>query len=749
MKSIYSLFLIILLGLGSSKSSAQLPSYFRLDSISKLSTISNIMEQANYYYIVNYNFVFKLEKSTGIFDTIYNNSNELIASSFIDSSGNVGIQTGNIIKLYQAGVWQNITIVPTTLTTYSLMVDGAGHICFYTAGDTLLKYNGTNWTKQKLVFPNIGNYGEYLKGLLPGPNHECRIKTFNGSFINIYEMQGNNLLLKNQIPSPYVSSDLQYDSSGRLWYLYNSTIYNTTATGVITTFVPPISNNLKFTINKTGTKLWLNKNYGNDLLYYFDGSIWHLISDDLHGGINVIFKVNNDQIVYFNINSLYNYNTYYLQQILALHVFNDNIPINYYNLLEPFINSETTAIAVDNSYINSSWISKYFLGSENGLIQVYNDFLSKRTWDTTNSALTTNHILSLAPRLNQIIIGTDNGLFIASLDADSLNILQHFTTQNSNLPNDTITSIAIMGAELNNTGDIWVGTNHSGAAKINQNGNIVTFDMSNSLLPSNHINHIDIGNSNPYDVYLETDSGFLAIDDTIQHPYTPSNSAMINGNISSVCNPDGFLNITPKFIVGSIGGGFAIVSNANQWEHYNTQNFNFNTDTVYFISDGDEHVSWNSLIIGTNDGLKQVYDQNGINFENMQVKGQGDDKRNYHKASFLLGCEGGAGRRFGSLSNKGISSFERCIGATRDLSKKQSDHLHAWFNGTQLHVDMPFKGPAMVELYNLTGQKIMSQSIASSKDTQVFSTPILHSGIYILRVFNNTESKSVKLNYSE
>ena len=110
MKYFYSLLLFATLLLGSSKTSAQLI-YNRLDSISKLSSIDNIIEQGNYYHIVNSFFVFRIEKSTGIFDTIYNNFNESISYSFVDSSGSVGIKTGHKIKLYQAG---KNTVIQTT-----------------------------------------------------------------------------------------------------------------------------------------------------------------------------------------------------------------------------------------------------------------------------------------------------------------------------------------------------------------------------------------------------------------------------------------------------------------------------------------------------------------------------------------------------------------------------------------------------------------------------------------------------------
>jgi hypothetical protein len=122
-------------------------------------------------------------------------------------------------------------------------------------------------------------------------------------------------------------------------------------------------------------------------------------------------------------------------------------------------------------------------------------------------------------------IGTNSGL--ASFDGGTWTI---YSTSNSDLPNNTVNTVAIDGAGIK-----WIGTNGGGLASFD-GVNWTTFNTSNSDLPHNNVNIIVVdGNRTKW---IGTDGGLINLDGENWTVYTPLNSSLPDNEVNSIVIED-------------------------------------------------------------------------------------------------------------------------------------------------------------------------------------------------------------------
>ncbi len=165
------------------------------------------------------------------------------------------------------------------------------------------------------------------------------------------------------------------------------------------------------------------------------------------------------------------------------------------------------------------------------------------------------------------------------------------TADNSELPNQTIKSIAVDSA-----GTVWYGTYMGGVAS-EKDGIWTTYNNSNSELPHNYVNSITIDKNNVK--WIGTDGGGLArFDGEAWEIYKTSNSDIpSNVVMSTYCDDDG------SIWIGTYFGGLAHYSNGT-WNVYNDENSSLLSNKVVYITKDKKGLLW----IGTQGGGLASFD---------------------------------------------------------------------------------------------------------------------------------------------
>ena len=713
--------------------------YERLDSISRFGNLKNILETSSHYYLINLREVFKVDKVTLVAEIIYQ-GNPDINSSFVDSAGNIGIVCYKKMHLYNGNNWNTLNIPTAIANLNNVMVDFDNNIYLSnTSNDSLFIFGNNNWTKKKVVFSIAATSAGYR--MLPGPNHEFRLYRQLNGLIEMFELQGQLAIPINSLHTGYYLASPKYDSSGRIWYLHNSSLLRKNTQNVVDTLQTPNLSGFayrSFFIDKTGTKIWLSNNFSNDTIHFFNGSTWSNFSHD-HGTTSAflceMWPLRDDKLADFVFFFNYNGNS-------SLIIHDPILPSLSVPTFLPFVDFKLYDVANTNNWNQNSgnFENNVLIASEHGLIKkVYNTNNEEnrvQIYDTLNSNLPTSTIFCITTNYNidndTLYLGTNKGLVVAKLEQDSLIVYRTYNTQNSSLPSDSITAVF-----LNFNQQIWMGTLGHGLINYNINAGFTHYTSSNSLLPSNHINSI---NGNVFDdLFVATDSGFIKIhNNIITDLVTPNNSGMINQNISYVKNFYG------KTFVGSYGGGLACYSDINKWTYYNSTNLNFIADTVYYVIDDTQSFPY-PYFVGTNKGILSISFDNNSNplFIEMPIWGFEDTIRNYRCSANFYPC-GSIGHKFVSLSDKGIVNFYTCLSGVEE--NINNNHVTISIVGHSLFLKSSLKGKYQLELYSMDGKSVANEQVYLSENFTMNLSPLAE-GIYILRLSNEYELHSGKVCY--
>lgn len=122
-----------------------------------------------------------------------------------------------------------------------------------------------------------------------------------------------------------------------------------------------------------------------------------------------------------------------------------------------------------------------WLGSEQGLVKLSND--NFEVFTSANSLLPVSGINALKVNENTVWVGTTFGLI--KIVGDNWELIRR---SNSDIPADWIRAI-----EVDNEGNLWIGTNNDGVARMNNDGSWEHYNKDNSNIPGNAISSITHG----------------------------------------------------------------------------------------------------------------------------------------------------------------------------------------------------------------------------------------------------------------
>lgn len=714
--------------------------YFtRFDSIDIGTHANKTIAFQSKVFLISHNKVGLLDTITENVSEIYNTTN-YIGASVLDSAYQLCLLEYNKLKRFNGTNWATINIPSNNINFHNMVVDSSGAIFFNTnSTDTLIKYSNGIFTKSKITFPTSN---EHIAILIAGPNHDCRIISSTLGVYNLYKLQGTNLVWLNQLPN---GNKYNYDSNGNLWFDAFDSICYITPTNSIFSFNEqnsPYSYGSTFGINESGNQLWLLSS--NDSLNYFDGFNWYSMGVDNSYSQNYLpLDVYSNELFLITINGLTD-----LKKIRQ----------NY------FVNSYALSVSLSllaNTITSINYSEHSLISSNRGILQYCNAFCNYtyKLWDTSNTNLLTNKINCLADNgqilntsnwnyYNSIFIGTDLGISKAIVYNDSLVVVQNFNSSNSILPTDTILKFYNPDQMFNNGQDCWFILKNNGCGKISNNGNITLYNTTNSSLPSNNVNRININNNN-YSIGISTDNGILIIKDTLQIAVTPINSSMPNSNISDVFVTYLYQN-KMQYLISTYGDGMFFVDTTFIWHPYNTNTGNLNTDTVNFISNFSNNNPFNNseFIIGTNNGL---YSFNSYNNPPLSISQIDFDTfySNYNYKEYLSAffqC-GKGGWLFQALTDSGFISQSICWGNIP--TETYTTKLKAWFNNDKLIVEFnDTELEKKIEIIDLTGKKVFESNIANSTKNKIeIKHSILSKGIYLVKLSTNKNVYSTKISY--
>lgn len=245
-----------------------------------------------------------------------------------------------------------------------------------------------------------------------------------------------------------------------------------------------------------------------------------------------------------------------------------------------------------------------WVGTISGL--AYYDMESWSIYNKENSDLLENYISALAvDSFNRVWIGSYNSqtYIDGGLSIVNGNTWTNITKENSELPDNRILTIRIENEDVS-----WLGT-VNGLVKL-YDGNIYTYNSSNSKLPTNIIASIDIDeNGNKwiavkarFVIYDDVeDGGLVMMMDTSMTVYDDENSGITQRcNSINTVTVDKLDNIwfgmqTMLDHIFTYGSGLGVYNKEN-WSFYSNELPNSTIETIAFNKD-------NKIWIGTNGGI--------------------------------------------------------------------------------------------------------------------------------------------------
>ncbi len=145
----------------------------------------------------------------------------------------------------------------------------------------------------------------------------------------------------------------------------------------------------------------------------------------------------------------------------------------------------------------------------------------------------------------------------------------NFTTSNSDLPDNTVSAIAI-----DNNGDAWIGTS-GGLAKFDGT-NFTLFNTDNSDLPHNSIMSVAVDSYN--NKWIGTYQGLAKFDGINWTVYNTDNSDLPHNHISAIA-----IDNSGNPWIGTYESGLAKFD-GNEWTIFNTENSALQSNNIYAIA---------------------------------------------------------------------------------------------------------------------------------------------------------------------
>lgn len=383
--------------------------------------INDIYADGNTLLIAADNNVYKF--TNGQLEKIYEDYSKQITSItsvnqkiYIGTNlGLVELSNGNVKVIYPDGPAGNLFV--------NLSVDGNGNLWVATgkdgAGIGFMKFDGQTWSLyNKKNYPQIPSNDYY--NVYAGKDNYIYLANW-GNGITIFKDEKFEVYKKDNSPLVGIPKDTNFiaipdikqDSKGNVWIAN----LQSAARKLLSVF--------------TVDKKWYNYSFTNPLLTEND----------------LIFRLAIDQ---------YDTKWFFLYSgKLGLYYFNENGTFEnlnddkqgYLNSTNGLITDVVTALAVDKR-------GQLWIGTSQGMNFIV-DPSNPRISELSVPSLRNQSITCIAvDPLDQKWVGTKNGVFV--LSSDGLQLLEHYTSKDSPIPNDDIRSIAV--DEIN--GKVYIGTDY-------------------------------------------------------------------------------------------------------------------------------------------------------------------------------------------------------------------------------------------------------------------------------------------------
>jgi len=681
--------------------------------------------------IVQYgNDLYSLDTSAGIFSS-FTGYTTTVDDLGIDSSGRLILLGQQSFGYFDGTHWEIHALnMPVSYSLHSLLVDSSGSV-YAMSNDSLYWFRNGAWGRYALGFPG------WNCTLLPGPRNDCRM--FNAQTNGMLTFNGTNLIPLIQFPGTVTSP--QYDHWGHLWYSISGTLICRDSLGNDLLFnsnnSPVLSGNTPdFTVDRNTGELWM---YNGQELYGYDGLTWSAL-----GAFSVSLSLWNQPG-----NELW-LSGYFGNELRKFAGVDD---IRHY----PLGGIDLSGFTFHCIKVCSSWgfDERDFIGTDSGLIVISGFGLSANhvnIFNSQNSGLNAQHFLSLDvapfnPGLSNdtLFLGSDSGLYIANYNSD-LQVLQHYTTLNSGLPDDSVTALYVSYNAMTGIRSLWVGTPHGLA--LFKEGNWTVWDMGNSSLPSNRINKIRGSDLADSILVVSTSQGVALFKGNQITSYTPMNSGLPAPDVRDATYDFEDTGL-PTLLCATMGGGMASFDTLHLWSYFNTTVGNLPSDSINFLPShllmGEE---FPYQLVGTTDTGILAYEW-GSHFDFVAGtinNSTGYPVKNAFDHSYIpLECEGG-GYINTVLCDAGLVTWYACFGSITNIPGP-AHQLSGWIGMHLLHAhwDDLENRPAQLYLYDMNGRCILHEKNAVDNHSMLVPIPDLPAGIYLLRLKQENEEQSTKL----
>ena len=604
-----------------------------------------------------------LNRLTGI-KTFYNKSSSglpdnRITCIAIDIQGTKWMGTNRGLISFDGTTWAVYDTLNSDLpsnSVNSIAIDLPGNKWIGTHNG-LVKFSGMNWVvydsaNSELPVDDIQCVAIDSQGITwigTGYPDECTLCRFDGINWTIYDA------LNSQLPGTEISC-IVFDAQDNKWIGtwnggltcfdgINWTVYNPITSGLLGNTVTSIA------IDQQGNKwigesgYWLNDQYTEGCLTFFDGTNWtnytHINSEMLNVEVNFIdidthgykwLGTEGCGLIKFSGSTWTTYNLsnsgLFSNNIACIAIDNQGtkwIGSNHYyghdnsynglvslcgstwtsydNLTSGIPNKMVSCITIDAQ--NNKWIGT--LGG--GLVKfngttstIYNTVNSEIFCDAINCiAIDNNGYKWIGHPLYTNNQGEELGWGLSCFDGTTW---AYYDTLNSGLPGNSINCIAI-----DSQNNKWIGTDN-GLAKFD--GTIWTvYNTVTSQLPDNYINCIAIDTQDviwigtyDLDIYDQDFSGLVSFDGLNWTEYNPLNSILSRYCILSI-----FIDNQGVKWIGSDG---LYRFDGTNWTVYNVENSGLPSDGIYCIAIDSFNNKWMGTSGWWEVGGLAVFNENGI-----------------------------------------------------------------------------------------------------------------------------------------
>jgi len=251
--------------------------------------------------------------------------------------------------------------------------------------------------------------------------------------------------------------------------------------------------------------------------------------------------------------------------------------------------NNVTAVYVDDE--ETKWI-----GTNNkGLVSIDRKG-EKKLYSTENKKLNSNRIFSLAGEKGEVWVGTDNGL----IKIKNGKVIHNYFIRTNQW-------ISIRAIKIDNSGDVWIGTFGTGAARLNpKTEKINWFNRENGLL-NDSVFAITVRRND--EVWLGSDAGISIIKNNRIIGKRTLENGLINNRVSTIIEDK-----NNEMWIGTYKSGLSILKK-DTIIHYSMSNY-LMSNLISFICEDDYGSVWVGTKKGVSrfspKGLKNYSTQNGL-----------------------------------------------------------------------------------------------------------------------------------------